>query len=270
MTGTFFETYLRRFNSYISRTKHQKVLLLIDNAPSHVLSHLDLPYVEVLPLPPNTTSKLQPLDAGMISSFKRHYRCRQLQHTVDQCDKGSKHPYKVEQLIAMRWIKSAWNAIEPSVFVNCWKYTTLLQTSGPLIEPTTFIDNTVSDSEFAGLFSDLRMENPMSIGNFLNPVGENDSTNRFLTDQELIESAGVDIEESEEEEEEEEIIPYLRGISKEDQIKAFAVVNAVYEERGLDYSFAKDLRKMQMNLRDEIWREREECQQQTLISKYFH
>jgi DDE superfamily endonuclease len=76
MTGTFFELYLRKFNSYIGRTKMRKVLLLIDNAPSHIYKHLDLAFVEVYPLPPNTTSKLQPLDAGMISSFKRHYRQR--------------------------------------------------------------------------------------------------------------------------------------------------------------------------------------------------
>jgi DDE superfamily endonuclease len=273
MTGTFFETYLRRFNSYIGRTKHQKVLLLIDNAPSHIFSHLDLAYLEILPLPPNTTSVLQPLDAGIISSFKRHYRRRQLQHAVDQCDKGSKHPYKVEQLDAMRWIKAAWNAIDQSVFVNCWRHTTLLQTGGPPIAPSTFADNAVSDSEINGLFSDLRLENPMSIENFLNPVGEDNSTDRILTDQELIESVGVDDEEEpteEEEEEEEEIIPFLRGISKADQIKAFAVVNAVYEERGLDYSFLKSLRSIQMILRSEVWLEREERQEQTLITKYFH
>ena len=70
MTSIFFETYLRQFNGHIGRTRGQKVLLLIDNTPSHAFEHLTLSYVKVCPLPPNTTSKLQPLDAGIISSFK--------------------------------------------------------------------------------------------------------------------------------------------------------------------------------------------------------
>jgi hypothetical protein len=276
MTGVFFETYLRRFNSYISRTKHKKVLLLIDNALSHVYSHLNLPYVEVLPLPPNTTSKLQPLDAGMISSFKRHYRRRQLVSAVDRCDKGHPNPYKVEQLEAMRWIKAAWNSIDQSVFVNCWRHTTLLTNPEDChTVPLTFLDDTaVSNSEITGLFSDLHLDsNPMAIKNFLNPEGEDDSLDKIFTDQELIDSAGVDDEvenESEEEEEEEEIMPFLFGISKEEQIKAFAIVNAVFEERDFDCNSLRDLRKMQMNLRDEIWRERREREQQTTITKYFH
>ena len=100
MTSIFFETYLRQFNGHIGRTRGQKVLLLIDNAPSHAFKHLTLSYIEVCPLPPNTTSKLQPLDAGIISSFKRHYHKHQLEHALT-CIEAAQHPYKVDQLRAM-------------------------------------------------------------------------------------------------------------------------------------------------------------------------
>lgn len=50
----------------------KKVLLLMDNAPSNKPPKLS--DIEVVMLPPNTTSKLQPLDAGVIQSFKEHYR----------------------------------------------------------------------------------------------------------------------------------------------------------------------------------------------------
>ena len=106
MTGPFFELYLRRFNSYIGRTKMRKVLLIIDNAQSHIYEHLTLAFLEVHQLPPNTTSKLQPLDAGIISSFKRHYRQRQLEHALNVIEL-SQPPYKVDQLTAMRWARSA-------------------------------------------------------------------------------------------------------------------------------------------------------------------
>ena len=51
-----------------------KVLLLLDNTPSHPM-HLKgtHPNVEVMLLPPNTTSLIQPLDQGVISTFKTYY-----------------------------------------------------------------------------------------------------------------------------------------------------------------------------------------------------
>lgn len=57
------------------RTMNQHILLLLDNAPSHPpeptipLTHVKLQY-----LPANTTSTLQPLDQGIIKTFKTAYR----------------------------------------------------------------------------------------------------------------------------------------------------------------------------------------------------
>ena len=54
-----------------------KVLMLLDNASGHPT---DLngahPNVEVMFLPPNTTSLIQPLDQGVISTFKTDYTWR--------------------------------------------------------------------------------------------------------------------------------------------------------------------------------------------------
>src|SRR5215510_1294964 len=97
MTGPFFKLYLRRFNTYIGQTKMHKVLLIIDNAPSHIYINLDLTFIEVYSLSPNTISKLQPFDAGIISSFKRHYRQRQLENALTAIELGLP-PYKIDQL----------------------------------------------------------------------------------------------------------------------------------------------------------------------------
>ncbi|XP_046629071.1 jerky protein homolog-like [Neodiprion virginianus] len=57
--------------------KTGRVLLLLDNAPSHpsaeVLNSLD-PDFEVRFLPPNVTSLIQPMDQGVIEKMKRLYR----------------------------------------------------------------------------------------------------------------------------------------------------------------------------------------------------
>lgn len=51
-----------------------KVLLLMDNAPSHSESLQFLhPNVEILFLPPNTTSLIQPMDQTIIATFKSYY-----------------------------------------------------------------------------------------------------------------------------------------------------------------------------------------------------
>ena len=70
MTSLEFKDYVESFDRW-AKTKDQHLVLLIDNAPSHKQVKLD--NVLILFLPPNTTSVLQPLDAGIIRSFKPKY-----------------------------------------------------------------------------------------------------------------------------------------------------------------------------------------------------
>ncbi|KAG0442204.1 Tigger transposable element-derived protein 1 [Dictyocoela muelleri] len=51
----------------------RRILLLLDNAPVHCIDH-NCKAIELLFLPPNCTSKIQPLDQGIIRSFKSNYR----------------------------------------------------------------------------------------------------------------------------------------------------------------------------------------------------
>jgi hypothetical protein len=55
------------------------VLLIMDNCSAHIslmqlASVVTLRNTTVFYLPPNTTSKIQPCDAGIIRSFKAYYR----------------------------------------------------------------------------------------------------------------------------------------------------------------------------------------------------
>ncbi|XP_023223549.1 tigger transposable element-derived protein 1-like [Centruroides sculpturatus] len=60
------ENYLKKKNLAF------KVLLILDNAPSHPID-LNHSNVEIAFLPGNTTSLLQPLDQGIIAAFKSYY-----------------------------------------------------------------------------------------------------------------------------------------------------------------------------------------------------
>jgi hypothetical protein len=71
MTAILFQEWLRYFDQQM---QGWKVLLLLDNAPSHKVTGVQLNNTTIKFLPPNTTSRLQPCDAGIIASFKTHYR----------------------------------------------------------------------------------------------------------------------------------------------------------------------------------------------------
>ena len=74
MTGEILDTYLTTFNSKL-RAEKRSILLFMDNAGCHP-EHLRDKYsnIKIVFLPANTTSKLQPLDLGVIANFKTHYR----------------------------------------------------------------------------------------------------------------------------------------------------------------------------------------------------
>jgi hypothetical protein len=72
MNATLFDEWLSSVNNSMIKQK-RKILLFINHAPCH---SSDAQYSNITPksFPPNTTSKLQPLDQGIIKNFKRYYR----------------------------------------------------------------------------------------------------------------------------------------------------------------------------------------------------
>ena len=119
MTGLIFREWLQKMDQQM-QDANRKVLLLLDNAPSHVVRDLPLTNVQVFLFPANTTSKIQPMDAGIIAAFKRRYRRFQLQDAIDRDEQQKADIYKVYQLIAMKWAKAAWNDVSSKTIANCF------------------------------------------------------------------------------------------------------------------------------------------------------
>ena len=71
MNGPIFHPYMKNWNDELARQRRH-ILLLIDNAPSHIVDEYS--NINIQFLPPNTTSKIQPLDQGIIRSVKCAYR----------------------------------------------------------------------------------------------------------------------------------------------------------------------------------------------------
>jgi hypothetical protein len=113
-----------------------------------------------------------------------------MHHGLDQLDQGI-DPYKVNQLQAMRWTKSAWNDIPPSVFANCWKHTGLLPNPNDSVSATEVNSNSDLDpvqaevhTEFDRFIKTYDIAEPVE---FINPAAEELDMHTILSDSEIIE-----------------------------------------------------------------------------------
>ena len=107
MTGEILHDILNKLNRKVM-AKNRSILLIIDNAGCYPNDMVDkYSNVRVLFLPPNTTSKLQPLDLGIIMTFKLHY-CKLLMRFVlakiEECSSASEVVKSLTVLHAIRWI----------------------------------------------------------------------------------------------------------------------------------------------------------------------
>jgi len=88
MDGTRFKKWFGEvFVPGVITHDRRKVALIMDNASSHGSqfhgSQVGHPQVHFFFLPPNSTARNQPLDAGIIAAVKRGYRRRHLKRVVD-------------------------------------------------------------------------------------------------------------------------------------------------------------------------------------------
>jgi hypothetical protein len=121
MTSDLFKVLMTKLdNNY--RKQNRNVLLILDNCPSH--PNLNLTNIKLLFLPPNSTSRTQPLDAGIIRSFKQRYRNKFLQYIIERlkpdlnCENVIKN---VNLLNAIHFMSFSLKDIPISVFQNCFK-----------------------------------------------------------------------------------------------------------------------------------------------------
>ena len=123
---------------YLSGTElykqKRKIVLLVDNAPGH--SANDYNNIELVFLPPNTTSKLQPLDQGTISWVKREYKRLITVEYMAGCDQ--KEDVKTimkafDFAVACENTVKAWNRCSAQTIANCFTKAGFI--AGPLPEP---------------------------------------------------------------------------------------------------------------------------------------
>lgn len=124
MNSDIFQTIHTRLNRKLE-AEDRKVILFLDNATCHPEDLQDqFSNIKIVFLPKNTTSRLQPLDAGIIRNFKVKYRKLLIKYVVSQIDAGvtaSEIVKKVDILMAIRWIQIAWKDVSSTTIVNCFR-----------------------------------------------------------------------------------------------------------------------------------------------------
>lgn len=119
MTSVLFKTYLYELNEDLKRNK-RKILLLLDNAPSHPC--VELSNIELMFLPKNTTSIIQPLDMGIIKALKAHYfnaLVDSIGYDMLSQDSDCIHSPNIKDAILL--ISIAWDNVSKETIKHCFE-----------------------------------------------------------------------------------------------------------------------------------------------------
>lgn len=107
----------------------KKAILLLDNAPGHpqdlntIETGLD---VNVLYIPANTTSILQPMDQGIISTFKAYYLRKTLEEMIRSIDSDARETVKnywrsYDILKGITNLRFAWDEVTSKCLYGVWR-----------------------------------------------------------------------------------------------------------------------------------------------------
>ncbi len=148
----FHQEFVPAVRKHLRRQKLEpNALLLLDNCPAHpdassLISNDGK--IRVSYLPKNTTSRIQPLDQGIISVFKVNYR-RELVKKPLTNDVPVHQGLKAINIKEMVYLADPrWDAITPTCIENCWMKA-LDRHSTEMTSPWRMVSEPTSDDEDA-------------------------------------------------------------------------------------------------------------------------
>lgn len=221
MNSTLFADWLREIDSSM-RKSSRNILLFLDNAPCHPID-VSLSHVKLVFFPPNTTSVVQPLDQGIIRSFKCFYRQLLVKHIIAQCTTARNcDQISVTALDACRWIDLAWNKVTVTIVSNCFLKAGFSQVSSDQQSPNVHALSVDEDESALKQLDDLLShiavnDERMSAAELVSIDDDIPAFNQWTDEKEaireMVAASGTDepqfFEEEEEEESRNDIAPKL-------------------------------------------------------------
>ena len=165
MATKIFKDYLTIWD----RSLNTKIGLIIDNCPAHDLRiQQDLKNIELIFLPPNCTSVIQPLDRGIIKSWKSKYKKLVLEEYFNYLDKDLKYSLSIKN--AFIFIKIAWDDVKNDCIKNCFNSTIIFEGKFQPIKLNSIeISNLMNNDFFEGikLLDKLDLENKITFEEYV-------------------------------------------------------------------------------------------------------
>ena len=160
MTSQIFEEWVRKFDRKML-LQGRSVALIVDNCPAH-LAISGLRAVQLIFLPPNTTSVLQPRDQGIIQTLKTHYRKRVLRKLIALIEShgDNKFHLKLTVLDVITMAAAAWDKVKPKTIENCFRHAGFVTSADTTTEPIKDTD-APERMEVEQLFSELKNAIPV-------------------------------------------------------------------------------------------------------------
>ncbi|XP_015793972.1 tigger transposable element-derived protein 6-like [Tetranychus urticae] len=122
MNRNIFEKWLTDWHNKLI-LDNKKVLLILDNFSGHNINFNQFPMITFKFLPPSTTAMTQPLDGGIIHSFKAKYLNLFINYLLDNnVDQLSQFVKTINLLNAIKWIDEAWTSVQEETVKNCWSH----------------------------------------------------------------------------------------------------------------------------------------------------
>ena len=106
------------------RKQGRKVILFFDNVTVYSTSLIDMySNIKIVFLPKNTTSRLPPLDAGIIQSFKTKYRKKLMRYVIARISDdltASEIVKGIDILQVITWVADSWEEVSVETIKNCF------------------------------------------------------------------------------------------------------------------------------------------------------
>lgn len=104
MASEIFENRLKEIDDRMK--KGRKIAIIVDNCPAHPKLER-LPDFELVFLPPNTTSKTQPMDNTVMNNLKVHYLKRKVLRQIHATERNQ---YLVLTVLdGLCYLRQAWD-----------------------------------------------------------------------------------------------------------------------------------------------------------------
>ena len=123
MDASIFANFLQLWDVELD-SQDRPILLLCDNFSGNFTEY-KCSNINLLFLPANTTSELQPLDGGIIASFKNLYKKNitgRIINEIENIDAFTTFAKNFSLLDALEATKLSWDSVEERTIIKSWQH----------------------------------------------------------------------------------------------------------------------------------------------------